>query len=210
MRVQCDGTTPISQANSTPGPDGLTARRPAGCVRIRLASPHRGGTRPARAGQLTAGTAEAGRHPAEADRKGGPAVRRQGDTRRRVRHVGPLARTPVGETGHRAAPLGPRRAPVQCPWCASTRPRRPEQEPALPPTRREGRALERARSRAAQSPPRRGGSVAQPNGRSVGSAIADLAAWRRLRRSPAGGQWWGGRSLWSWDEAARSERRWSA
>jgi hypothetical protein len=51
--------------------------------------------------------------------------------------------------------------------------------------------------------------ASQPNGRSVGSLV-DLAAWKRLRRSPAGGCWFGGHSMWSWDEAARSERRWSA
>jgi hypothetical protein len=40
--------------------------------------------------------------------------------------------------------------------------------------------------------------------------VVDLAAWRRMRRAPAGGQWWGGRALWTWDEAARSERRWAS
>jgi hypothetical protein len=41
-------------------------------------------------------------------------------------------------------------------------------------------------------------------------AAIDLAAWRRLRRSPAGGDWWGGHAMWTWDQAERSRGRWSA
>jgi hypothetical protein len=41
-------------------------------------------------------------------------------------------------------------------------------------------------------------------------AVVDLAAWRRLRRAPAGGDWWGGRRMWTWAEAERSLGRWSA
>jgi hypothetical protein len=39
--------------------------------------------------------------------------------------------------------------------------------------------------------------------------VVDLAAWKRLRGRPDGGQWWGGRNLWCYDEAERS-RGWSA
>jgi hypothetical protein len=42
------------------------------------------------------------------------------------------------------------------------------------------------------------------------SNLVDLDAWRRLRRAPAGGDWWGGRRMWTWAEAARSLGRWSA
>jgi hypothetical protein len=37
--------------------------------------------------------------------------------------------------------------------------------------------------------------------------VVDLATWRRLRRTPAGGDWWGGRPMWTWAEAERSRRR---
>lgn len=70
------------------------------------------------------------------------------------------------------------------------------------------RGAPRGSMRGAQPDPQ---TVPSPGGTSVTrSVVTDLAAWRRLRRAPAGGQWWGGRRLWTWDEAARSERRWSA
>jgi hypothetical protein len=34
--------------------------------------------------------------------------------------------------------------------------------------------------------------------------VVDLAAWKRLRGRPDGGDWFGGRRLWTWDEAERS------
>jgi hypothetical protein len=40
--------------------------------------------------------------------------------------------------------------------------------------------------------------------------VVDLDAWRRLRRAPVGGDWFGGRGMWTWDEAERSRTRWPA
>jgi hypothetical protein len=42
------------------------------------------------------------------------------------------------------------------------------------------------------------------------SLPTDLATWRRLRRAPAGGDWWGGCQMWSWETAERSRRAWPA
>jgi hypothetical protein len=42
------------------------------------------------------------------------------------------------------------------------------------------------------------------------TSLARLAAWRRLRGAPAGGDWWGGCQMWSWETAERSRRAWPA
>lgn len=39
--------------------------------------------------------------------------------------------------------------------------------------------------------------------------VVSLAAWKLLRGRPDGGDWFGGRRLWCWDEAERS-RGWPA
>ncbi len=40
--------------------------------------------------------------------------------------------------------------------------------------------------------------------------VVNLDAWRRLRRAPVGGDWWGDRAMWTWDAAERSRTRWPA
>jgi hypothetical protein len=64
----------------------------------------------------------------------------------------------------------------------------------------------------ARPPGRRAEGVARSGAakRQIPSIVVDLAAWRRLRRAPAGGDWWGGRRMWTWDEAERSRREWPA
>jgi len=42
------------------------------------------------------------------------------------------------------------------------------------------------------------------------AVVINLAAWRRLRRAPAGGQWWGGKQMWSWTHADQSLGRWAS
>jgi hypothetical protein len=82
---------------------------------------------------------------------------------------------------------------------------------AVPERRRDGgsRALRR------EQPGPNTTAATATNGTTDGLSVADgrvadvvdLAAWRRLRRAPAGGDWWGGRQMWSWGEAERSRRR---
>lgn len=100
-------------------------------------------------------------------------------------------------------------------------PEAPEKLSHNPGTRKRSTACERGRDGwppgKQQGPAPQPGPAApppsSPNDTSIIAGrgdVVDLAAWRRLRRAPAGGQWWGGRCMWTWTAAAESCRRWSA
>jgi hypothetical protein len=46
--------------------------------------------------------------------------------------------------------------------------------------------------------------------RGIGGQVVELAAWKRLRHRPDGGQWWGASAMWTWDQAAASCWGWPA
>jgi hypothetical protein len=83
----------------------------------------------------------------------------------------------------------------------------PSMSPTSPYSREAGgAAIRRPQPDPLPSPARAATSITH----TLVTRVIDHAAWKRLRRAPAGGDWFGGRSLWTWDEAARSERRWTA
>lgn len=56
-----------------------------------------------------------------------------------------------------------------------------------------------------------------PNELQIGDSVADgraevvdLAARRRRRHAPAGGDWWGSAAMWTWGQAEASRWRWPA